>query len=106
MKKLGRLTMIKFTKIVRSVIGEKIKFKEQLITNAIFNGKTFKLKSFILKNRNNLFATDWMTQFQLWDLPVNSYCQKIENLSTEAEKLKKELKVTYSEIFFLWFREV
>ena len=48
---------------------------------------------------NKLFGTDWMTQFQLWDLPVNSYCQKIENLSTEVEKLKKELKVAYPEIF-------
>ena len=42
-----------------------------------------------------------MIQFQLWDLPVNSYCQKIENLRTEAEKLKKEQKVVSTEIFFL-----
>ena len=54
--------------------------------NATFNEKTLKLKSFILKNTNNLFGTDRITQFQPWDLPVNSYCQKIENLSTEAEK--------------------
>ena len=40
-----------------------------------------------------------MTQFQLWDLPTNFYCKKIENLSTDTEKLKKELKVTNPEIF-------
>ena len=91
--------MIKSTKIARLVTGEKIKFKRELITNATFNEKTFKLKSFIQKNTNNLFGTDWRTQFQLWDLPVNSYSQKIENFSTEAEKLKKELKVVYPEIF-------
>ena len=48
---------------------------------------------------NSLFGTDWMTQFQLWDLPVNLYCQKIENLYAETEKLKKELKEAYPEIF-------
>ena len=40
-----------------------------------------------------------MTQFQLWNLLVNSHCQKIETLSTEAEKLEKEQKVAYPEIF-------
>ena len=91
--------MIKSIKITRSVTGEKLKFERELITNATFNGKTLKLKSFVLKNTTNLFCTDWMTQSQLWDLPVNSCCQKFENLSTEAEKLKKELKVTYPEFF-------
>ena len=88
-KKLGRPTMIKFA---RSVTGEKIKFKWGLITNAAFNGKTLKLTSFVLRNTNNLFGTDWMTQFQLWDLPVNSYCPKIENFNTESEKQKKNLR--------------
>ncbi len=76
--------MIRSTKIARLVTGEK-----QLITNATFNGKTLKLKSFVQNNTNNLFSTDWMTQFQFWDLPLNSYYQKFENLSTEAEILKK-----------------
>ena len=81
--------MIKSTKIARPVTGEKIKFEVELITNATLNGKNLKLKSFVLKNTNNVFGTDRMTQFQIWNLPVNSYCQKIENLSSEAEKLKK-----------------
>ena len=57
-------------------MGEKIKFKGELITNAMFKEKTLKLKSFILKNKYNLFGTDWMTQFQFWDLLVNSYLLK------------------------------
>ena len=82
--------MIKSTKITRSVTGETSKFEGELITNATFNGKTLKLKSFVLKNTNNLFVTDWMTQFHLWDLPVYSYSKRIENLSTEVEKKKKK----------------
>ena len=62
------------------------------------------------KNTNNLFGPDWMTQFQLWDLPVNSYCQKIENLDAEAEKLKKKkkkkLQEAYPDFFFLVVRKV
>ena len=45
---------------------------------------------------NNLFGTDWMTHFQLWDLPVNSYCQKIEKVSTKAKKLKKKKELILS----------
>ena len=88
--------MIKSSKIARSVTGEKIKSEGELIINTAFTGKTFKLKLLILKNTNNLFGTNWMTQFQLWDLPVNSYCQKKkkknENLYAEVEKLKKKWK--------------
>ena len=40
-----------------------------------------------------------MTQFRLWDLPVNSYRQIVENYCTEAEKLKTDLKLTYPELF-------
>ena len=41
-----------------------------------------------------------MTQFRLWDLPVNLYSQKVENYGTEAKKLKMDLKQTYLEISF------
>ena len=37
-------------------------------------------------NTNNLFGTDWMEQFQSWDMPINSFCQIIQNLITEADK--------------------
>ena len=56
--KLSISIRIKSTKIARSVTGEKIKFLGELFTNATFNGKIFKLKSFLLKNTNNLFGTD------------------------------------------------
>ena len=62
-KRLGKPTMIKSSKIAKSVTGEKSKFQEELIINIMFNGKSLKLKLFVLKNINNLFGTDWMTQF-------------------------------------------
>ena len=30
---------------------------------------------------------------------INTFCQKIESLTTESEKLKKELKETFPEVF-------
>ena len=95
-ERLDKPTMLKSSKISNR---GKIKFEGELIINTTFNGKTLKSKLFVLKNTNNLFGTDWMAQFQLWDLPVNSCCQKIENLDAEDEKLKKELKEAYPEIF-------
>ena len=62
-------------------------------------GRLFNLKLFIMKNTNNIFGTNWMTQFQLWNLPINSFCQKIENLVTKVKKTNKELKEAYPEIF-------
>ena len=98
--------MLQSNKIASSITGEKINFEGELITAATFMGKTLKLKLFVLKNKNNLFITDWMTQFRLWDLPVNSYRQKVENYGTEAEKLKMDLKQTYLEVFFLRVRQM
>ena len=54
--------MLKSNKIANSVTGGKIEFERELITTATFMGKTLKLKSFVMKNTNNLFGTDWMTQ--------------------------------------------
>ena len=55
---------------------------------------------FVMRNTNNLFGIDCLDQFQLWDMPINSFCQKILNLTVEADKLKEELKGTFPEVFF------
>ena len=66
---------------------EKIKFEGELITNVTFQGRTLKLKTFVLENKENLFGIDWMEKIKLWDVPINSFCQKLENLITEAKNL-------------------
>ena len=54
---------------------------------------------FVMRNTNNLFGIDWMEQFQLCDMPINSFSQKIQNLTAEANKLEEELKGTFPEVF-------
>ena len=53
----------------------------------------------MLKNTENLFGTDWIREFNLWDLPINTFCQKVESLRTEKQSLKTKLKKTFPEIF-------
>ena len=31
-----------------------------------------------------------MEKFKLWDMPINSFCQKLEKLTTEVKKKKKK----------------
>ena len=54
------------------------------------NGRIKKYRKFI----------DWMEKFKLWDIPINSFCQKLENLTTEAKNLIKDLKETFPIVFF------
>ena len=66
-----------------------MKFGGELITNVIFKEKILKLK--FCDEKHNLFSTDWMEQFQLWDISINSSCPKIQNLTAEADKSKGTL---------------
>ena len=53
----------------------------------------------VLKNTENLFGTNWIEKSEFWNMPINSFCQKLENLTTEAKDLIKDLKETFMEIF-------
>ena len=33
-----------------------------------------------------------MEKFKLWDMPINLFCQKLENHTTEAKNFKIDLK--------------
>ena len=38
-------------------------------------------------------------KFNLWDQPINTFCQKVECITAEAEKIKMELKGSFPEVF-------
>ena len=52
-----------------------------------------------MKNTENLFGSDWFQKFNLWDQPINTFCQKVECITAEAEKIKMELKGSFPEVF-------
>ena len=86
-------------KTARTVTGDKIKFVDEIIIPVSLNGITKKLKVFVLKNTKNLFGSDWFQKFNLWDQPIKTFCQKVECITTEDEKIKMELKGSFPELF-------
>ena len=42
-----------------------------------------------------------MDKFKLWYMPINSFCQKLVNLTTEAKKLIKDSQETFPEFFLV-----
>ena len=68
--------------------------------NVFFNGKERKLKVFVMRNAPNLSGTDWREDFDLFNVPINTFCNKIDgSTTTSSDKLKKELKIKFTEIF-------
>ena len=66
--------------------------------NVFFNGKERQLKAFVMRNARNLFGTDWIKDFDLLNVPINTFCHKIDG-TTSSDKLKKELEIKFPEIF-------
>ena len=83
-KWLGKPTMMHTKKVARSVLGEKINFEGEVITNVTLKNKTKKLRLFVVKNTNNLFGTDWLDKFELWDSPISDFCKIVKNHATEV----------------------
>ena len=89
------------SKTARTVTGDKIKFEGEIIIPVSLNGITNKLKDFVQKDTENLFGFDWFQKFNLWDQPINTFCQKVECITAEAEKIKMEQKVVSPKPFQL-----
>ena len=98
-RKLNRPIIKMISKKARTVTGDKMKFECEIIIPVSLNGITKKLKVFVLKNTENLFGSDWFHKFNLWDQPINTFCQKVECITGEAEKIKMELKDSFPEVF-------
>ena len=46
-----------------------------------------------------MFGSDWFQKFNLWDQPINTFCQKVECITAEAKKIKMELKGSFLDVF-------
>ena len=91
--------MQKTSKTAKTVTGTKIKFVGELSTKVTFNGTTKKLKLFVLKNTENLFGTDWIQEFNLWDLTINTFLSKSGILNDGEAKSSDRTKKDFSRNF-------
>ncbi len=67
-KKIKYPTLSNSKKIAKGITGEKLKFMGETFINVFFNGKERKLKAFFMRNAQNLFGTDWMEEFDLFNV--------------------------------------
>ena len=98
-KKLQKPSMLRSYKTVKVVNGTQINFEGEVITNVTLLGKTKKLKMNVLKNTENLFDSDCMHEFNLWDLPISTFYRKAESCSSATENLISKLKKEFAEVF-------
>ena len=102
-KQIGSPPLKKSSRIARGVSGRKLNFKGEATCNLSFMDKTFTSKVYVLQNVTNLFGSDWIVLFDLWTLPVNSFCNKVD-VSTkvkdkETKNLMNELKNEFPRVF-------
>ena len=57
------------------------------------------MRIFVMRNTNNLFGTDAIMKFNLWDLPISSFCNKIKEYKDDPQIIKEEIKKTFPEVF-------
>ena len=86
-------------KTARSVTGDSINILGEVVLTVTLNGITKKLIAYVLKNTDNLFGTDWIEKFNLWDCPMSTFGRKLKSPITNTEKLKQELKQKFPEVF-------
>ena len=100
-KRIGCPTLEKSYKLARGVSGRRLNFHGEFNCNISFVGKTLKTKVYVLQNSANLFGTDWIVLFNLWELPINSFCNKINvsNKNRVTEVFVKKLKIKFPEVF-------
>ena len=98
-RKLNKPTLLKTDKTAKSVTGENMNILGEVILTVTLNGVTKKLKAYVLKNSVNLFGTDWIEKFNLWDGPMSTFCRKIESTTPDSVNLKKELKQRFPQVF-------
>ena len=53
-----------------------------------------------MERSQNLFDTDWMKVFNLFNVPINTFCN-VDGSSTNTKKLERELKTNFPEKNFL-----
>ena len=52
-----------------------------------------------MRNTNNLFGTDAITKFNSWDLPISSFCNKMNEYKDYPQIIKKEIRKTFPGVF-------
>ena len=84
-RRLNKPALLRTKKTARSLTGDRINILGEVVLTVTLNEITKKLIEYVLKNTDNLFGTDWIEKFNLWDCPISTFCCKLESLITNTE---------------------
>ena len=101
-RRLNKPALLRTKKTACSVTGDNINILGEVVLTVTLNGITKRLITYVLKNTDNLFGTDWIEKFNLWDCSMSTFCRKLESPITNTEKLKQELE---TKIHWVVFRQ-
>ena len=103
-KKLGKPELRNTSKIVRGISGSKLKFKREFDAKVTLDGEMHKMKIYVEAGKNaNLFGTDLIVLFDLWEKPINVFCWQLNALSMgkskQTENFVNKLKSEFNKVF-------
>lgn len=100
-KRIGRPELTKTRKTARSVCGKRLEFKGELKCKVTFANQTHKSKVYVVPGKNTcLFGVDWIVLFNLWEKPINSFCNVLTaEKANQREDFLKDLKTEFPNVF-------
>lgn len=99
---MGKPRLLTPEKIDYRVSRKRLDFLGKFSCNVSFVGKARKTVVFVLKNTPNLFGTNCTALFDLWGVPINSFCNNVHIIPssrTANDQLKSEMKVFFRRLF-------
>ncbi|XP_029643530.2 uncharacterized protein K02A2.6-like [Octopus sinensis] len=104
--KIGRPVYKKTTRITHGVSGEQVQFLGKISPEIKLKNMTRKSKLTVSMTTMNLFGTDLMEEFDLWDLPLNTLCNKVNVSQSVSEKASKKLKLKLKKMYPMFSKEL
>ena len=90
-KRIGCPKLEKTFKIAKGVSRKRLKFKGEFNCSVSLGSKTFSSKVSVVPSINScLFGIDWIILFDLWELPINSFC---DSVSVSEKKILNKMRI-------------
>ncbi|XP_029633877.1 uncharacterized protein K02A2.6-like [Octopus sinensis] len=101
-KYIGEPKLSNSRTVAHGVADKRLVFVGESVCNIILHDQMKKEKVCVLKNSVNLFGTEWMELFKMWNTPVSVLCSNIVGSvegSTAVEGLKRKIKHLFPNVF-------
>lgn len=95
--KLGKPTLQPTNKRTSSASGDAVPLKGSFLCVIKLNGREKYGECYISTLQLNLFGIDWITIFDLWAVPITTFCNKVE--SNIEDELTKEVTAKFPLLF-------